>query len=269
MFKHLIESGSHTQDHTRRGFFFLGTLGFYAVLITIAGVASVYAYDAHVSNQDLELITLLPLPPLVNNHADEPPVKRTQTPRAATSSTSDQASIRTTLLASTRAPLIPDKVSVNFESVPPIPDYGLVKLGNHNSDPANPLLNGARSGGLPTGGVRVATEGTDDPTPPVARATPTPVKLIKVSTLLNSQAISKPVPAYPVIAKQVHAMGIVMVQIVIDEQGRVVSAQATSGHPLLREAAKNAALQARFSPTILGGQPVKVSGVITYNFVLQ
>jgi len=60
-----------------------------------------------------------------------------------------------------------------------------------------------------------------------------------------------------------------MVEILIDEQGRVISAQATSGHPLLREAARQAALQARFTPTQLNGQPVKVSGVITYNFVLQ
>jgi len=40
-----------------------------------------------------------------------------------------------------------------------------------------------------------------------------------------------------------------------------------SGHPLLRGAAEQAARGARFSPTLLSGQPVKVSGVITYNFV--
>jgi len=40
-----------------------------------------------------------------------------------------------------------------------------------------------------------------------------------------------------------------------------------SGHPLLRAAAVAAARGARFSPTKLSGQPVKVSGVITYNFV--
>ena len=59
------------------------------------------------------------------------------------------------------------------------------------------------------------------------------------------------------------------VQIVVDESGRVISASAVSGHPLLQQAAVAAARQARFSPTLLSGQPVKVSGVITYNFVLQ
>jgi protein TonB len=59
----------------------------------------------------------------------------------------------------------------------------------------------------------------------------------------------------------------VAVQVLIDEDGRVISANAVSGHPLLRGAAEQAARGARFSQTLLSGQPVKVSGVITYNFV--
>jgi TonB family protein len=66
----------------------------------------------------------------------------------------------------------------------------------------------------------------------------------------------------------VKASGPVNVQVLIDETGKVISAQAVSGHPLLRAAAVQAARQARFSPTMLGEQPVKVSGVITYNFTL-
>jgi protein TonB len=52
----------------------------------------------------------------------------------------------------------------------------------------------------------------------------------------------------------------------IDEKGNVLSATAISGHPLLRAAAVEAARGAKFSPTLLSGQPVKVSGVISYNF---
>jgi protein TonB len=61
----------------------------------------------------------------------------------------------------------------------------------------------------------------------------------------------------------------VVVQVTIDENGSVISASAVSGHPLLTQAAVNAARQARFSPTKLSGQPVKVTGVIQYNFVAQ
>jgi protein TonB len=85
--------------------------------------------------------------------------------------------------------------------------------------------------------------------------------------VLNGKAVSKPEPEYPEIAKAAGARGTVTVQIVLDEDGNVVSASAISGHPLLQQAAVAAARQAKFSPTRLSGQPVRVSGVITYNFV--
>jgi TonB family protein len=85
---------------------------------------------------------------------------------------------------------------------------------------------------------------------------------------LNGKAIELPQPPYPTAARAVRASGTVTVQVLIDESGRVVSANAISGHPLLRAAAVSAARSAKFKPTLLGGQPVKVSGVITYNFVL-
>jgi len=59
------------------------------------------------------------------------------------------------------------------------------------------------------------------------------------------------------------------VQVLVDETGNVMSADPTSGHPLLLNAAVGAARHARFSPTLLSGQPVKVSGVLSYNFVPQ
>jgi TonB family protein len=87
--------------------------------------------------------------------------------------------------------------------------------------------------------------------------------------VLNGKAISKPAPPYPVIAKTARAAGTVAVQVLVDESGSVVSARAISGHPLLQNAAVQAARQARFSPTKLGGVSVKVEGTLTYNFVLE
>ncbi len=55
----------------------------------------------------------------------------------------------------------------------------------------------------------------------------------------------------------------------IDESGKVVKARAISGHPLLQKAAVAAALQARFSPTMLSGEPVSIIGTISYTFLLQ
>jgi len=86
--------------------------------------------------------------------------------------------------------------------------------------------------------------------------------------VLNGKASSLPAPAYPAAAMAVKAEGTVSVQVSIDEEGSVISAAAVSGHPLLRAAAVEAAREAKFAPTQLEGKPVRVSGVLTYNFVL-
>jgi TonB family protein len=86
--------------------------------------------------------------------------------------------------------------------------------------------------------------------------------------VLTGKTLVKPPPVYPPIAKAARAQGTVTVQILIDEEGYVIAANAVSGHPLLQQAAVFAARQARFTPTLLEGKPVKVSGVIDYNFTL-
>ncbi|HEU4767571.1 MAG TPA: TonB family protein [Pyrinomonadaceae bacterium] len=86
--------------------------------------------------------------------------------------------------------------------------------------------------------------------------------------VLNGTAVLLPQPVYPEPAKRMRTAGLVSVEVILDETGKVVSATATSGPTILREAAVQAALKARFSPTKLSGQPVKVSGVINYKFSL-
>lgn len=89
--------------------------------------------------------------------------------------------------------------------------------------------------------------------------------------ILNGKATSLPKPDYPASARAEKASGKVGVQVLIDEGGNVVSAKAVSGpeNADLRLAAETAAMAAMFSPTTLSGNPVKVSGVITYDFVLS
>jgi protein TonB len=104
------------------------------------------------------------------------------------------------------------------------------------------------------------------PEPPVVKP-PTTERV--TSKVLSSKALNLPQPPYPIIAKQAHVQGPVNIQILVSEEGKVISAQVVSGNGMLSSAAKDAALRARFTPTILNGQPVKIQGVITYNFVLQ
>lgn len=87
--------------------------------------------------------------------------------------------------------------------------------------------------------------------------------------ILNTKAVQLPIPDYPAAASAVKAEGAVNVRVVVDEAGNVISAQAISGHPLLQGAAVAAAREAKFSPTRLNDSPVKITGVIVYNFSVQ
>jgi|SRR5262245_1138796 len=86
--------------------------------------------------------------------------------------------------------------------------------------------------------------------------------------VLQASATRRVQPEYPLLAKAAHVTGAVVVELTIDESGAVISAKAISGHPLLKDAAVNAALQWKFPPTVLSGVPVKVIGTITFNFAM-
>lgn len=105
----------------------------------------------------------------------------------------------------------------------------------------------------------------EEPAPPK----PTPPRAPISGGVLNGKAVRLVQPPYPAIARSARASGQVRVAIVIDENGNVISASPVSGHPLLQGAAVSAARASKFTPTTMSGQPVKVSGVIIYNFVAQ
>ncbi|MFN2491711.1 MAG: energy transducer TonB [Pyrinomonadaceae bacterium] len=105
---------------------------------------------------------------------------------------------------------------------------------------------------------------SEPPPPPAPRPILKPVS----GGVLNGIAINLPAPIYPEAARRLRVSGLVVVEVVVDETGKVISAQANSGPASLRDVAVQAALRARFSPTKLSGQPVKVSGVINYKFSL-
>lgn len=103
----------------------------------------------------------------------------------------------------------------------------------------------------------------NDP-PPAPRPPLRPVS----GGVLNGKALDLPMPQYPDVARRMRVTGLVQIEVVVDENGKVISAHAVSGPNTLREVAVQAALRARFSPTKLSGQGVKVSGQINYNFAL-
>ncbi|HSE30591.1 MAG TPA: energy transducer TonB [Pyrinomonadaceae bacterium] len=265
MFNNLIESSSHTKEFKRRGSFFVLTTITYGLMLALTGVASIYAYDARLEEQNYEqVITMVPVEPAAPKPRDvADPRPRDNGGRVAI------AERAIAMVDVNRPDLKPDTVSVQPNKVLPLPP-GLVRITGTDRNPEIP----GGGGGDNSGGSRVASQPriivTDDlTTPPPLPPQPPAKKIVVSKKVLNSEAISLPKPLYPPLARQIRLQGQVVVQVLIDERGKVISAQAVSGHDLLLVAAKNAALQARFTPTLIGDDPVKVSGVIIYNFVMQ
>jgi TonB family protein len=181
-----------------------------------------------------------------------------------------------------QAPRRPKNPTINHRIFTPpkhLPDT-LLREVNLNDNYRLPNFSGP---GLSPGPLIVLPNygATADPSPPAPLATPKPTPKIepvpeakhgpsKISEgVLQGIAIKKVWPVYPAIAKQVKARGMVQVQVTIAEDGRVMEADIISGPPLLRSAALEAARQWLFSPTTLSKVPVKVQGILTFNFVLE
>jgi protein TonB len=261
MFTNLIESSSHTKEFKRRGSFLLFTTGTYVLLFVVTGVVSIYAYDARLEEQNLEMVTLIspqdiaPKPPDVTR-----PVRDNTNDRTAHNN--NPYDVRRNPTAAVDQPtLTPEKVSTVPN--PDLPVRGSVpfKIGSADS---NAILPGGTKGvaGPGTSGVQVNIP-DELPPPTPAQAPP---KILKVTELINSRALLLPKPPYPALAKQMRLQGTVVIQVLIDENGKVLSARPVSGHPMLIPEAQRAAMQAKFSPTTLNGVAVKVSGMISYNF---
>ncbi len=262
MFDNLVESSSHKDDITRKGSFVGITALIYAVLIVTFFVAGIYWYDARLGDMELELTTLVaPVP--VPQQQKEPEKQAEAKPQKV----EQNVNIRKELVASVDESRLPPKeISAKASDVPPVRRGVTTVIGSNDSNAAAPMPAGPGSGSVV--GAPPKVQIADEPPPPEAPK-PTPPRAPISGGVLNGKAISLPKPAYPPIARAAHAAGTVVVQVTIDENGSVIAAHAVSGHPLLQSAAVGAARQARFSPTKLSGQPVKVTGVIQYNFVAQ
>jgi protein TonB len=260
MFDNLVESGSHSADVRRKGSFLLVTLAVYGVLIVAGLVAGILMAPAYIDQQTLELTALIapvPVPQQQQAKKDEPKPEKVEINK--------NVDVRRELIADvSRTDLVPKTISAKASDVPPVRKGVVTMLGSGDSNAVAPIAPGSGTGQIISGPQKVDIK--DEPPPPPPKPTPhAPVS----GGVLNGKAIHLVQPPYPPIARSAHASGQVVVQVLIDENGNVVAAHATSGHPLLQAAAVNAARSSKFTPTKLSGQPVKVNGVIIYNFVAQ
>jgi len=263
MFNNLIESSSHAREFKRRGSFVLFTTTTYALLFIVAGVISIYAYDARLEEPADEIVMVNPLDL-------EIPKSETVKPKSAPTMGGQNggAFVRKDPMAEVDPRLVPKIISAERNTNPVLPNGVPITKDNFNSDPGGSGPGNSNRGGNGGGGEAATTVRVDvDPPPPAPTQKPKPAVVQR--KIINGDALWLPKPPYPPIAKQLGIEGTVNVQVLVDETGKVISAKVVAGNPALARAAQQAALNARFSPTMIGEQAVKVSGIIIYNFVLK
>lgn len=276
MLDQLVESKSNAKENSKRSGFMLTTMIIAVALLLGGWVYSLFAQDYGMGADDLELSTLVAPVPVPENEPPPPPEPEDQPEKKQNQQTDQNVDIRKEIIKNIfESPSDIDKINTEKTDAKARRLGRITQIGERDSN----------AQGAPTGATRtVPTDGgggsitqnvpdpepdppaDDPPPPPPPKPTPKPVPKTISGGVVNGKATSLPKPAYPASARAVGAKGSVSVQVLIDENGRVVSASAVSGHPLLKGPAVAAARRARFAPTKLSGQPVKVSGVITYVF---
>jgi protein TonB len=288
MFDKLIESKKNGKENAKQVSSLLTTSVLIFSMLFSATLWSLYAKNLSVAEEDLTLSSIVMPVPLADTTPPKPePIQKIEKKLSA-SSDKPQVAIRNQNVARIdETQPIPDKISTQPSNVKSRPntlykiaqgketDYvGQTSSRNSNNEGETSGISNSKQND------KVSKNEIDEPPPIVKKKVEEKTKVeekVKVEEktkvpnkvsggVLNGKAISLPKPNYSATAKAVGASGDVQVQVLIDERGNVVSANAISGSPLLRPDAEKAARQAKFSPTYLSDQAVKVSGLIVYRF---
>ena len=253
MFEQLIES-SATKRKKGRSAFFVATAVVWLTAMSSTIIVGVLAFDGRLNDDLRQLIRLGPVVTL-------PPPKGDSTTSTASGATKPQAGL-------TSAPESP--LSIPDPSIGPPDIRGGIEQGIRGVPDGVEDLSGAIVPGALLGGGEAIDPPPPPPAPPPKREEPPPAqRVVRISTgPLQGSALRRVEPVYPPLAKQIRLSGAVVIEVVISEQGEVISVRAVSGHPLLRDAAIKAAWGWKWKPTTLNKVPVRVVGTITFNFVL-
>ncbi len=282
MFEALVVTRSDKARVKGRTMYFSVTMFALTAGLFVALVASLFAEELTLGTDNFQLVELIaPVEPPREAPPPPEPERPEPAPARAPTETAPKLATRQVVMARVdESPReVPTEVSTAKNTVKERPKSGFYEVGKFDSDPVGGATSGrsteGSTGGAGTGltpaptTVAKVVEAEDPPPPPPVKKDPPPAPkkpVIQSMGVINGKAQSLPKPIYTSAAKAVKAQGQVAVKVLIDESGRVVSADAVSGHPLLKGSAESAALKARFSPTLLSGEAIKISGTIIYNF---
>ena len=190
-------------------------------------------------------IAIEPLPPV------EPPVNRAQTPPVTV------ARAPRPTPAVRRNSLVIGKLAAPVQKATP---------ATANSDEPPPLVVGAANGlgEMGTGPAFLTTTGADPAPPPAPRPRPA-----AGGQLQPPRLISSPPPAYPPNARAQRVQGVVVLDALVDETGRIAQTTVIAGPALLQEAAQNALRNWTYQPARLNGQPIAIHTTVNVRFTLN
>ena len=257
MFDKLVES-TNEKKQGRAGRIFFLTAVVYGMLLSGAAVTTILGLNPALADAlSVEAMVAPPPPP----GRDIPQPTKTLATKAPTTAPANVIPVKPPPVAG------PDVIAKEINRPPVYVGKGNVCYGCPTSD------NGPGVGiisGDPTSEAPPPPPAAVKPKPtPESVPTPTPKQVLKVSEISPGLVLRRVSPQYPPLAKAARIQGAVQVQVLISEEGRVMSDQTVSGHPMLRAAAEDAARQWVFKPTTLNGVPVKVQGILTFNFTLN
>ena len=262
MFDKLIvcePEGSNIKN--RRSYFMVSSL-IVGVLFLAAVVFSIYASDYGLGNDSFEVSMVMA--PVDTPAAEPQPLRQQSQPNQST--TRQEIPIRQVNMPRVdEIGPVPAEISTAPNTVLARP-VGEFQIGPADTNPGTDTQPGPPSNGTAEIKAPEIVVPKPAPEPPVVKPDPPKPPPVKSGGVVNGIAKNLPTPVYPAVAKQMNISGVVQVQVLIDESGKVISANAVSGNAVLKPAAEKAAWGARFSTTTLSGVPVKVSGVIIYNF---
>jgi protein TonB len=266
MFDKLIVSEPEGADFKNRRKYFVVSSLVVGIMFSAAVVFSIFASDYSLGTGSFELTELIAPPQMM---AVEPEPLRPQAPQTQTRSTDPVPTRQLNMSRVDEPTIVPTTTSTvanNNLARPNVP----FNPGKLDTDPNITVGPGREPAGTGTGPSTLSTTPKAEETDPLP-VPPPPARVVRPAApqslgVINGIATNLPKPAYPATAIAINLQGKVDVQVLIDESGRVISAKAISGNALFRQAAEQAARNARFSPTFLSKVPVKVTGVIVYNF---
>ncbi|HMT08042.1 MAG TPA: TonB family protein [Pyrinomonadaceae bacterium] len=278
MFDELVETQPTATEAKGRKSYFVGATLVLSITLFAALIVSIFAVDLDVDINEMDMLSIVaPIDTPVEQKRPELESAPKDKPKVEAAPSGAQ---RITVRQDTVARLdespttVPTTVATTATSAKERPVTGNYVIGDFDFDGANTGKVARGPGGTGTEGdglggdtmvAKVEEEPAQPAPPPVVKPAPKR-SLVQTMGVINGRATSLPMPTIPPAAKVANVAGTVAVQVLVDENGNVISANAVSGSQLLRASSEAAARRAKFNATTVDGTPVRVSGVINYNF---